>query len=57
MADCECIRFGRTTYEELGSYWTPLKNNESGVSNTLILWQTNNIRNLIIHCQIKLQWK
>lgn len=32
MADCGGILFGRTTYEELDSYWPPLKNNENGVA-------------------------
>ncbi len=52
MADCGGIIFGRTTYEELGSYWAPLKNNENGVADYM-----NNLAKYVVSSTLeKADW-
>jgi len=35
MDACDAILFGRTTYEMLAPYWSPLKKNEDGLADKL----------------------
>ena len=35
MNACDAILFGRTTYEMLAPYWSPLKNNEDGLADKI----------------------
>lgn len=35
MDACDAILLGRTTYEMLASYWSPLKNNEDGLADKI----------------------
>jgi dihydrofolate reductase len=35
MDACDAILFGRTTYEMLAPYWSPLKNNEDGLADKI----------------------
>src|SRR6185503_8812424 len=35
MDACDAILFGRTTYDMLAPYWSPLKNNEDGLADKI----------------------
>ena len=48
MAACDAILFGRTTYEMLAPYWSPLKNNEDGLADKI-----NSVPKYVVSTKLK----
>jgi dihydrofolate reductase len=48
MLACDAILFGRTTYEMLAPYWSPLKNNEDGLADKI-----NSVHKYVVSSTLK----
>lgn len=48
MDACDAILFGRTTYEMLAPYWSPLKNNEDGLADKI-----NSVHKYVVSSKLK----